>query len=612
MPIHLRDYQTDLVKRGEAALAKSGSAIIQLETGAGKTHIAAKMCADWTQQEKSVWFVAHRQEILDQGRRIFDEGGIPHGHGERVQFRMITAASRAAENGHAPDVIIVDECQHAAAKTWAGMIQASPRALLLGLSATPGRLDGKPMGDYFAEIVKGPSPQLLRNQGHLAKYRYFAPAVPDLSKVKIHKTEFDRAEVEELMSDRSIVGDVVSHYRHHCNGARAILFACSVEASKGFAARFNADGIPALHVDAETPDDQRAAAIESLRVGDIKVICNVELFTEGLDLPAIDAVILMRPTRSLTLFRQMLGRGSRPSGEKTTYLDHTGMCGEHGFPNTEYEWTLEGREQRASEAAGEPRERVRRCPVCTAAHPWSPVCVECGHEYGPHDRVVTEIGGWLKEVLIPPGCVTRTEYARMRGINTDTMSRRVRIGLPLIGGFVDPEKADEWWETRRGYTIAKRSAGIKAAYAANPKLSANTSKRMKAALADPEIRAKNAAHLKALNADPEILAKNAERTKAAWANPELREKKLAGIKSAYAADPEILAKNTARLMALNADPEIRAKTNEGLKAAHADPEIRAKKSIRMKAAWADPKFRAKVDAGYAARAAKKASAQEDA
>lgn len=430
----LRDYQADLAKRASVALLKSKSVVIQLETGAGKTHIAAKMVRAWVRQGKRVWYVAHRQEILEQGRKLFDEVGIPHGPGKRVEFRMIAAAIRGAKAGLAPDVIVIDECHHAAAKTWAAMLADSPKALRLGLTATPGRLDGKPLGEYFAEMVQGPSPKELRDAGHLAKYRYFAPVVPDLSKVKVRKQEYDRAELTEIMSSRSIVGDVVEHYKRHASGKRAVLFAVSVEASKDMAARFNKAGIPALHVDADTPEDDRADAIAALRRGSVKVLCNVELFTEGFDLPAIDCVILLRPTRSLALFRQMLGRGARPSRSKLIILDHAACCRDHDFPDTDYQWTLDGKPPcRKSDLAGEPRERARRCPECTAAHPWGPICVECGYEYGPQDREVTEIGGYLREIKEPPpGYMTIAQYAAMTGFSRATIHRRIKQGMPCL------------------------------------------------------------------------------------------------------------------------------------------------------------------------------------
>ena len=425
--LELREYQSDLAARAFRALARSGSVVIQLETGAGKTHIAAEMCRVWVRMKKRVWFVAHRREILDQARAIFDEGAIKHGPGARVQFKMIAAAMKGGEPG--PDVVIFDECHHAAAESWRKVAEAHPKALRLGLTATPNRLDGAALSECFAEIEHGPAARDLRANGHLARYQYFAPVLPDLSAVKVRDKEYDRGSIAQIMTGASIVGDVVEHYRKHADGKRAILFAVSVAASQDMAARFNAAGIAARHVDAETSDEDRASAIRAFRAGRVRVLCNVELFTEGFDLPSIGAVILLRPTRSLALYRQMIGRGSRFMSPKarTVILDHAALVAEHGLPDEEYVWTLEGKPPRRKvEIEGGARARMRRCPKCSAVHEWALVCEECGHEYAVGPRDVTEVGGHLEEVKIPYGCVNKHTFAKMMGYSSHkTVSKKL-------------------------------------------------------------------------------------------------------------------------------------------------------------------------------------------
>lgn len=650
MPLLLRDYQTSLAKRAARALEKSKSVVVQLETGAGKTHIAAKMCRAWHRQGKHVWFIAHRREILSQAQRIFEEAGIPHGSGKSIEFRMIASAVRASKQDMAPDVLIFDECHHAPAKTWAGVVASSPKALRLGLTATPGRLDGAPLGDYFAEMVQGPSPKELRDAGHLARYRYFAPVVPDLSHVKVRKEEYDRAAITEIMAGPSIVGDVVEHYQRHAAGKRAILFAVSVDASRDMAERFNRAGVPALHIDADTPDDERAAAIAAVRRGRVKVLCNVELFTEGFDLPAIDAVILLRPTRSLALFRQMLGRGARPSGRtKTIILDHAALVAEHGLPDEEYAWTLDGKPPRRKiEIEGGARTRMRRCPECNAVHVWAAACEECGHEYVAGAREVTEIGGRLEEVSRPPGCVTKSEYARMRGVNNPAVGKWVKKGMPTTQGFIDQQKADEWRINRRGaraeerlrtpgyVTLAEyaRMRGLSdsmpwlwkkrgiptlsgyvepqkadewrqryreeqsalasksASERMTPERRAELSVMKKKQLSTPESREAITARMREYGSSPEGREANRIRTKSRMGTPAARAAASARAKKQMM-NQELREALSARAKARLSNPEARAALSARAVAQMENPEARASLSARAKEHWSSQQLRAK-------------------
>lgn len=593
MTLQLRDYQADLAMRAFRALANDGSAVIQLETGAGKTHIAAEMCRVWARAKKRIWFVAHRQEILDQARRIFDEAAISHGAGTLVEFRMIAAAVRGAKAKLGPDVLIFDECHHAPAESWATVVGACPKALRLGLTATPGRLDRKPLADYFTTIIQGPPARELRAKGYLAGYRYFAPVLPDLTQVKVRESEYDRGEITELMTGPSIVGDVVEHYRRHADGKRAVLFAVSIEASADMAARFNAAGIPALHIDAKTPDDERAAAIDSVRRGAVQVLCNVELFTEGFDLPAIDAVILLRPTRSLAFFRQMLGRGARPSSRdgKTVILDHAALVRDHGLPDEEYEWTLDGeRPRRKIEIEGGERIRPRRCPECDAVHPWASVCEECGHEYAAGSREATELGGNLREMTRAPlGCVTLAQYGRMRGVSGCTPYSWVKKGMPTESGFVRPSRADEWRVKYRERIRAANSAQAKA-FMSQAAVRAAVSNRMKAINSNVEVRAKASNRVKAWMSDPLNKQKRdniARRLKESVASPEGRSAISVRMKEKMSS-AEARTALSLKVKESLSSPEIRSLISDRVKQAARRPEVKSALSASAKARSSEP------------------------
>jgi superfamily II DNA or RNA helicase len=448
MKIKLRDYQLAPTLRAMERLPLRKT-LVQMPTGGGKTHIAAWIaeCAI-TRLSKNVWFLAHRQELIDHAARVCDEASIPRGSQSEngISFATVAGIGRLA-GLPAPDMLIFDECHHVPATSWGAVIEAYPRAQVLGLTATPHRLDGKPLADYFEELVCGPSTRQLIESGKLSRYRYFAPALPDLKNVAVNRNEYDRAAITEIMTCATVVGDAVEHYQRHASGRTAILFAVSVKASIDLVARFAAAGISAAHLDADTPEDEREALLAKLATGEIKVLSNVELLTEGIDIPTVGAVILMRPTKSLTLFRQMVGRGLRyvEGAPPLVILDHAGLYADHGAPDADYVWTLDGKPpRRKMETEGE-THRSRRCTQCNAVHEWADSCPECGHEYGPHERATTEIGGKLVEVSVRPGVVTFTEYARMKQVSWACVRAWQRRGMPTDGfTFVDIAVADAW------------------------------------------------------------------------------------------------------------------------------------------------------------------------
>lgn len=459
MSLKLRKYQITCAAHIRMALEQDGSAVLQMPTASGKTYVAAKLADEWARRGKRVWFIGHRVEIIAQAEKIFEKAGIPfgsvlQGHSlhspDYIHLCMIGSLPRRAEDAPEPDVLIFDECHHVAAKSWVAIIEKYPNALRLGLTATPARLDGQPLAPYFKRLVTAPSVKELRAAGHLAGFRYFAPHMPDLGKIKIRKNEYDHAGAEAAMSDNVIVGDVVEHYRRHADGKTAIVFAISVKASLDIVARFNAAGIAAAHVDASTPSDERKAAIDALATGTIKVLSNVEIFTEGFDLPSVGAIILLRPTQSLTLFLQMVGRGMRPSpdGEDVVILDHAALCADHGLPDEEYVWSLgSDKPRRKSEVGGGPARRLRRCPQCHAVHEWALQCPECGEVYSENVRSIEEMSGELRELSkeTPAGHERLFEFSKRIRCHPSVVLSFFKRGLPRhVSGAVPIEDGIAW------------------------------------------------------------------------------------------------------------------------------------------------------------------------
>ena len=431
----LRGYQHDLIDEAVKALRKHRSVLLQAPTGAGKTEMAVEIARK--DRDKVVWFVCHRHEIVAQTSAALKRSGVDS-HGVvapryredpaiKVQVCSIDALRYRLERYPDPHLIIIDEAHHLAAPSWAKLVDRFPDAKLLGLTATPERLDGRGLGDWFEHLIVGPGTSALIAEGYLSKFKYFAPNIPDMRGVRVRGKEYDPRDLEKV--SYTIVGDVIDHFKEKlAPTARALAFCVSVDAARELAARFKKAGIPAKSVDWKTPQAKRDKAVADLASGKIRVLTNKEVFTEGFDLPAIDAVLLLRPTKSLALYRQMIGRCLRIADGKsyTTILDHAGLIADHPFPDTDGEWNLQGRRSGIAQSSSYPRGlEIRRCPECSAVHKWSLRCPECSYVYQIKDRSIEEIYGELREIT------QGAEYESQK-----RFARRCKLGEHVIGRYV--------------------------------------------------------------------------------------------------------------------------------------------------------------------------------
>lgn len=392
----LRPYQELLIEgvRDEFRQGRRRTCVVA-PCGAGKTVIMAWMAAQTAVQGHPVLFAVHRQELIEQSSRTFSALGVQHGiiapgcpnTDERIQIGSIFTIARRLGKIQPPGVIILDEAHHATANTWRKLIQAFPNAFVIGLTATPARMGGEGLGDIFESLVLGPTVKQLIEWRNLAPFQYYAPPVKaDLSGLRVRYGDYVQSEVALRMDRSEIIGDAIEQYKKLADGKRAICYCVGRAHSEHTAEMFRAAGIPAMHIDGETPDAVRKAAIEQFRAGEIRVLCNVDLISEGFDVPAMEAVILLRPTQSLTLYIQQSMRPMRPDadnpGKVAVIIDHVGNVYRHGLPDEDRVWSLDGKKKQS-----QPREiSLRQCPKCYAAHRPAPVCPLCGYRYMPEDR----------------------------------------------------------------------------------------------------------------------------------------------------------------------------------------------------------------------------------
>jgi DNA repair protein RadD len=412
--ITVRDYQADLIERTRAALRRHRRVLIQLATGGGKTAVAAFMTAGALKRGHRVGFACHRDFLLDQTGKTFARVGIPHtfvaaglGWNPHIPCTIysIDTLRRRLDRILPPDILIVDEAKHACSASWSKVIgEWARQSVIIGLDATPVRLDGQGLGVHFDEMVSGPSVRWLMENGYLSGYRAFgSPVHADLSAVRTTAGDFNRGQLNEAMDRNVLIGDLVRHYLSHAGGKRAIYYAVSIEHSQHIAAMFRENGVRAIHLDGTSPTEERRLGARAMATGHVDVIVNVDLLGEGYDLAAqaemdvtIEAVGLARPTHSLALHLQQIGRALRPKpgGAPAIILDHAGNIQRHGLPDMARQWSLAGIPKKKSGLQSVP---TRQCKACFHIHTPAPACPECGHIYEIQGRQVKERDGELVE-----------------------------------------------------------------------------------------------------------------------------------------------------------------------------------------------------------------------
>lgn len=400
----LRDYQLNLVDKIRELFKKGVSRIcLQSPTGSGKTVLIAFMIWNAVQRGKRVLFVVHRRELIEQSVETFRKfdlapGVISAGYKPSESLVQIASVQTLARRKPPPaDLCIWDECHHVAANTWKKLFAFYGKAFHIGLTATPCRLDGKGLNDFFDHLVIGPTIPWLIENNYLSKFQMFAPPGFSTESVKIRMGDFDRDELAEQASKPEVMGSAIAEYKEHCNEQQAIIFSPSINHSKRMENEFNLHGIKARHLDGNAPDATRADIVQAFRKKELKVLTNVDLFGEGFDVPGIHCVIDMSPTLSLGKYLQRVGRGLRPDIGKdvATFLDHAGNVYRHGLPDQERQWDLNGVPKIKRDTQS---ESVRICSSCFAAQTPRLVCQFCGETFEIKPRKILETKGSLSKI----------------------------------------------------------------------------------------------------------------------------------------------------------------------------------------------------------------------
>jgi superfamily II DNA or RNA helicase len=387
----LRPYQQrDLATLRSEFIRGARKVCYAAPTGSGKTVLFAHLAGRIVASGQRVAVIVHRQELVDQvcaalageGR---DYGVVAAGYAENpaapVQVCMVWTLVNRLDRLAGITFLIVDEAHHTPADTWLVILRAASSARVLGVTATPERLDGKGLADVFEVLVTGPTVAELIAAGWLSPFIVYAPErLVDLKGASMVAGDYAVGDLARRMSATFVLEDAVTEYRKHLAGRSAIAFCPTIAHSWMVAQTFRDHGINAQHLDGDTPAAERRDLIARFGAGQVDVITNCALLGEGLDVPSVAGVILLRPTKSLALHLQQIGRALRPAPGKARaiILDHAGNALRHGLPDLEHAWSLAGRPKKTGTAL------VRRCPDCGAVIPISArECPECGANLRP-------------------------------------------------------------------------------------------------------------------------------------------------------------------------------------------------------------------------------------
>ena len=406
----LRPYQQTAVDQvRDSFRAGRRRPLLVAPTGSGKTVTFSYITASAAAKGNRTLILVHRQELLEQCHRALDSMDVPHGliaaglTPERHQLTQIASVQtliRRFDRVVAPDLIVIDEAHHATAGAWASVLKQYPDARVLGVTATPQRLDGKGLGEVFDDLIRGPEVADLIEQNFLARPIYYAPKTVSMDGVRTTAGDYNRADLAERMDRPTITGDAVTHYRKYCDGQPCIVFCTGIKHAEHVAAAFNAEGYRFQVIDGTLSKDERARRVLDLSSGTLQGLVSVDIVSEGFDLPCVSTAILLRPTASLSLHLQQIGRVLRPSPgkQRAVILDHVGNCRRHGLAEEIRDWSLDGIKRKTKRGPQDDVASTRQCPQCFAVHTPSPACPQCLHVYEIKDRIPDVVDGELEEL----------------------------------------------------------------------------------------------------------------------------------------------------------------------------------------------------------------------
>lgn len=336
----------------------------------GKTYLFAKMAEN---TKGTVLVLTHRKELKEQTSALLPPN---------AEVAMILTEARHLGERPTPRLIITDEAHLSRSPSWMKVLDYYD-TYTVGFTATPVRLDGKPLGDMYEDLVQGVGVKWLIENHRLAPFRYFAPAVVDTDDLVPHGGDYVIHDLDELMSDRAIYSDVWKSWERLAYGQKTIAYCVSIERAKQTAEMFREHGISAVELDSTTPDGRRKEVMDDFRSGKYTVLCNVGIISEGVSIDDVTCCLLLRPTESHALYWQQAMRCMRYLPDKVaTIIDCVGNYSRNPMPDADIVWSLTESPKKLKRMTPEGNFSIRSCPKCFRVFPGNlSVCPFCGAEY---------------------------------------------------------------------------------------------------------------------------------------------------------------------------------------------------------------------------------------
>lgn len=377
----LRDYQQDLFTKSLSSLRQGyRRPLVVAPCGAGKSYLFSEMAR---RTSGEVLVLVHRNELKQQHVELLNTLGITNTRVETYQTEH-----RRLSQYPKPRLLIVDEAHLSRSNSWQKIIEYYD-TYTVGFTATPVRLDGRPLGDIFDTLITGVDTRWLIENKRLAPYEYYAPTTVDTTDLRTVAGDYVVSDLERLMNERAIYGDVLENYRRFAAGERTIVYCVSVQHARNVAEVFRGAGVESASLSADTPAAVRKQIISDFRAGRITVLCNCTLLSEGISIDEISCVIMLRPTESVALGIQQMMRCMRYLPGKTAkIIDCVGNYTRIGLPDDEREWSLSKPVPKRRTTDENGNFYIRCCPECFMTFATAPKCPFCGSEYPLHPREI--------------------------------------------------------------------------------------------------------------------------------------------------------------------------------------------------------------------------------
>lgn len=392
----LRDYQSETIDQVYRSMRQGHQRIVvQQPPRTGKTVIMAEIARRTTAKGNRVMFVIHRKEVLAQAIATFKQQGVDM---ELATMGMVQTLTRRTVKLPTPQLILIDEGHHAASKSYRHIVEAFPSAYVLYFTATPIRTGHDQLDQVADDIVVGKSIKWLTTHDFLAPFKYYGLGDIDRSKLQKSHGDYTTQSMDEAISHQ-IYGHIVDQYQRLAQGKQAVVYCHSIESAKQVTAKFQEIGISAAEVDGETEATHRDKLVQQFRDQQLMVLVNVNLFTEGIDLPNVDCVIMARPTSSLALYLQFSMRCLNPRpGKQAIIIDHVDNFLTFGLPDNDRDWNqaiiTKDKRKKTNTDAG---PAICQCKYCFGIFYRQGLtdncCPLCGHklEKDKHDYKVVNV-----------------------------------------------------------------------------------------------------------------------------------------------------------------------------------------------------------------------------